>query len=161
MLVQEIASILMSVITSGRMVQASLCGCAIPPASVSHSLAAPSLGSHKGCQRRKKVGVGETDGALQRGRLAQWMGACQSVVSMCMYLYANESEDLINAVISGCVLCQQGKVAVNKPYLNQTVHWMSLFLWGKAKCHRYAAVEQICYLSKSSKSKSPPFKLKY
>lgn len=67
---QEIASIFVSVITSGWMVRMSHCGCAITPASVSHSLAARCAGSHKGCERRKKFRVGETDRALQRGRLA-------------------------------------------------------------------------------------------
>lgn len=38
------------------------------------------------------------------------MGGCQLIVSMCMYVYANVSEDWKNVVIGGCVLCQQDKM---------------------------------------------------
>lgn len=68
---QEIASIFVSIITSGSMVRMSHCGCAIIPVSVSHSLAARCTGSHKGCERRKKFRVGEIDRALQRERVAE------------------------------------------------------------------------------------------
>lgn len=75
----------------------SQCGFAVTPASVAHSLAAPSR-SDKGCQRReKKIRVGETDSALQR-EAGRGTGN-----RLHIQYYANESAEPMTAVIRGCV----------------------------------------------------------
>ena len=98
----------MSVITSGWMVRVSHCGCAITPASVSHSLAAPSLRPHKGCQRTDR----QTDRQTSRQTDRQTDRQCRREAAgrrlcPCTCMCANEREDWMNVAVGGCELLLQ------------------------------------------------------